>query len=122
MAGKLVHFEFPVQDPDRETKFFAEVFGWELKDSGMPDMDYRMVQTGEDQGGAVYKADGDANGVVIYFDSDDIDATIAKVRANGGEADDKQPIPGIGWFAGCKDPEGNAFSLYQRDESAAPPR
>ena len=120
MAGKLVHFEFPVQDPDRSTEFYGGVFGWEFRDSGMPDIDYRMVQTGDDQGGAVYKADRGATGAIIYFDTDDIDASIAKVREHGGEANDKQAIPSIGWFAACKDPEGNTFSLYQSDESAAP--
>ena len=28
-----------------------------------------------------------------------------------------QPIPQTGWFARCKDTEGNAFSLFQADES-----
>ena len=41
------------------------------------------------------------------------------MREHGGQADDKQPIPHIGWFARCTDTEGNTFSLYQRDESAA---
>jgi predicted enzyme related to lactoylglutathione lyase len=29
------------------------------------------------------------------------------------------PVPGYGWFAACKDTEGNAFSLWQSDESAS---
>ena len=37
----------------------------------------------------------------------------------GGEAEDKMPVPGYGWFAGCRDTEGNAFSLWQSDESAS---
>ncbi len=36
----------------------------------------------------------------------------------GGEAGDKSPVPGHGWFAACKDTEGNAFHLWQRDSSA----
>jgi predicted enzyme related to lactoylglutathione lyase len=28
------------------------------------------------------------------------------------------PVPSMGWFAACKDPEGNAFSLWQTDSSA----
>jgi predicted enzyme related to lactoylglutathione lyase len=28
-------------------------------------------------------------------------------------------VPSMGWFAACKDPEGNAFSLWQTDSSAA---
>jgi hypothetical protein len=62
-----------------------------------------------------------ASGTTIYLGSDDIDADLAQVRELGGEADDKQPIPSIGWFARCKDSEGNEFSLYQSDESAPMP-
>ncbi len=68
-------------------------------------------------GGAVYPAE--ESGTKVYFDTDDIDASIAKVRDGGGTADDKQPIPHVGWFAHCKDTEGNTFSLFQSDESVA---
>ena len=118
MAGKLVHFEIPVQDADRATGFYSSVFGWEFSDSGMPGIDYRMVRTGDDQGGAVYPSESGEKSLIVYFDTDDIDASLAKVRSSGGEGEDKQPIPGVGWFARCKDPEGTEFSLFQSDESA----
>jgi uncharacterized protein len=117
MPGKLVHFEVPARDAEREKAFYSGVFGWEFGDSAMPEMEYYMVRTGEDQGGAVYPSDKTGNGLVIYFDTDDIDASIAKVRELGGRAEDKMPIPHVGWFTPCSDPEGNAFSLFQSDES-----
>jgi predicted enzyme related to lactoylglutathione lyase len=119
VAGKLVHVEFPVRDVDRGVGFYSTVFGWEIGDSAMPDYDYRMFQTAEDQGGAVMQSDSPGT-PVIYFDTDNIDATLAKVREEGGPAEDKQPIPSIGWFARCKDPEGNEFSVYQSDRTVAP--
>jgi uncharacterized protein len=85
----------------------------------MPGMEYYMVRTGEDQGGAVYPAETPSKDIIIYFDTDDIDASIAKVRELGGKADDKSPIPQVGWFAHCADPEGHAFSLFQSDESVS---
>jgi uncharacterized protein len=118
MPGKLVHFELPAEDTGRARSFWSGVMGWDFGDSAMPDFEYYMVQTGEDQGGAIYPADPGQKGPIVYFDTDDIDASVAKVRDNGGQADDKQPIPEVGWFARCTDTEGNAFSLYQRDESA----
>jgi predicted enzyme related to lactoylglutathione lyase len=75
-----------------------------------------MTRTGDNQGGAIMQSDG-PTGIVIYFDTDDIDASIAKVREHGGTSDEKHPIPGIGWFTHCKDTEGNDFSLFQSDES-----
>jgi predicted enzyme related to lactoylglutathione lyase len=120
MAGRIVHVEFPVSDTKRGMEFYGGVFDWQFQDSGMPGIDYQMFRTGESDGGAIMQSDN-VGKPVIYLDTDDIDASIAKVRQHGGEAEDKEPIPTIGWFARCKDPEGNEFSLYQNDPSAAPP-
>ena len=40
------------------------------------------------------------------------------VRAQENEAQEKTPVQGYGWFAACQDTEGNAFSLWQSDQSA----
>lgn len=117
MAGKLVHVEIKASDVDRAQSFWSGVFGWEISASGMPGMDYRLFRTGEDQGGGLMA--GDPGRIDVYFDTDDIDGTVEKVRSGGGESSDKQPIPGIGWFANCKDTEGNAFNLFQSDEAAS---
>src|SRR5215211_4082352 len=94
MAGRLVHFELPADDTARARDFWSSLFGWSFR--------------GWD-------------GPIEYLDLDDMDAAIGRVRELGGEADDKQPIPGIGWFARARDTEGNRFSLYQSDESAPGP-
>jgi uncharacterized protein len=120
MAGKVVHIEIKASDPDRASGFYNNVLGWSFGASAMPDFDYRMTQLSDEQGAAVYQAEDAGSGLVVYFDTDEIDATIAKVREHGGEADDKQPIPQIGWFAACRDLDGNQFSLFQSDESAQP--
>ena len=116
MAGKLVHVEINAADADRAQGFWSGVFGWEIGPPMSPEMDYRMFQTAENQGGAIVGTD-EKGPLRVYFDTEDIDATIAKVRELGGEAEDKQPVPGHGWFAGCTDTEGNAFSLWQSDQS-----
>ena len=119
MGKKVVHVEFPAQDLDRAQRFWEGVGGWSIEDAGMPGIDYRMFQEG-DQGGAVYPME-DMQGPIVYYGSDDIDADLAKVRELGGEAEEKQPIPHVGWFARCEDTEGNAFSLFQSDESVQMP-
>jgi predicted enzyme related to lactoylglutathione lyase len=119
MPGKLVHFELPSKDPARAREFWSGVFGWSFSDPG-PGFQYWMTRTGEDQGGAVYPVQAGERGPIVYFDTDDIDSTIEKVRAKGGRANEKQPIPHIGWFARCTDTEGNDFSLFESDESVAP--
>jgi hypothetical protein len=119
MGLKVVHVEFPAQDTARGKKFWEGVGGWTLHDTEMPGITYLMDQEG-DQGFAVFSME-DASGTTIYLGSDDIDTSLTKVRELGGEAEDKQPIPSVGWFARCKDSEGNEFSLYQSDENAPVP-
>jgi predicted enzyme related to lactoylglutathione lyase len=113
MAGKIVHFELPAQDTARAKSFWGGVFGWEFGDP--MGMEYWLTRTGEDQGGAIFQSD--KRGMTVYFDTDDIDATLAKIGAEGGTAGNKMPIPSVGWFAACTDTEGNDFSVFQSDES-----
>jgi predicted enzyme related to lactoylglutathione lyase len=120
MAGKIVHVEIKAADNDRATSFYRDLFGWKFGESPMPDMDYRMVQLSEEMGVASYPSEEAGSGYLVYIDTDDIDASVAKARQLGGEAGDKQPIPHVGWFSHCKDTEGNVFGLFQSDESVSP--
>ena len=116
----IVHFELPSADNERAKGFYSGVFGWTFGGMDGP-FEYWMTQ-GEEPVGAIYKDDAaPGSGPVVYFATDDIDATLASVREHGGTADDKQPIPTIGWFARCKDTEGNSFSLFQGDETVPMP-
>ena len=121
MPGKIVHFELLAQDDGRGKAFWSGLFGWEFADSGMEGFSYWLTQAGGEPAGALYATDDvGAQGPIVYFDTDDIDASLAQVRELGGQAERKLPIPHVGWFARCHDTEGNAFSLFQSDESAGP--
>ena len=116
----IVHFELPAADAARAQGFWTGVFGWKFQSWQGP-IEYHMLDGGE-PGGAVYPSEELAGtGPIVYFGTDDIDAAVVRVRDNGGEAEDKQPIPTVGWFARCKDTEGNAFSLFQEDDSVPMP-
>jgi hypothetical protein len=111
--------EFPAEDIERSKAFWNGLFGWEFGDPAMPDMDYRMAKVSESCGVAIFEQEerGHPN---VYLDTDDIDAAMERARELGGSAEEKAPVPGHGWFARCQDSEGNAFHLWQSDESAAP--
>lgn len=124
---RLTHFEIYVDEPERAVKFYENVFGWIIKKWEGP-FDYWIVTTGEDEpginGGLVKrpKPVTGSDSVIAYVCSIDVksvDEFTEKVTANGGEVvNPKQPIPGVGWFAQCKDTEGNLFDLMQEDQSA----
>lgn len=118
MAGDIVHVEFPAEDVDRAQSFWSGLFGWEFGESQMPDLDYRMARTGENSGVAVWASDKGTGHPSYYFDVDDMEAARAKVAELGGSAEEKNPVPGMGWFTACKDSEGNTFSLWQTDSNA----
>jgi len=111
----IVHFELPADDVARAKGFWQGVFGWTFG-GGEGGFEYYMTQ-GEEPVGAIYPAQDGERGPVVYMATDDIDATLGNVAEAGGTAGEKQPIPGIGWFARCQDTEGNSFSLFQGDES-----
>lgn len=115
MAGNIVHFEINAKDASRAKSFYSSLFGWKYKDSEIPGIEYYVID-GANPGGAINPTVSEP-GPVVYFDTDDIDASIAKVRDLGGKSDDKMAIPSQGWFAACVDTEGNKFSLFQNDPS-----
>src|SRR5262249_8569600 len=116
MAGEIAHYEISASDVDRAQRFWSGLFGWEFGPSAMPEVDYRMARTGEESGAAL--TPGEPGHPNVYFSVDDIEAAIATVRELGGNAEEKQPVPTMGWFTACKDSEGNEFSLWQTDSSA----
>ena len=119
--SRVVHFEIPADDPERATKFYTKVFGWKINkwEGGM---DYWLVSTGDKSApgidGAIMQRSEMASTVVNSVDVPSVDDFIKKVTKNGGKVvTPKTPIPGIGYFAYCKDTEGNMFGIMQPDMS-----
>lgn len=60
-----------------------------------------------------------AGTVSVYIGTDDIEATLAKIEANGGKTlMPKSEIPQTGWFAFFQDPSGNNVALYTAMEQS----
>jgi predicted enzyme related to lactoylglutathione lyase len=117
--SSIVHFELPAGDTARAKDFWGSFLGWKFRDYE-GGFEYHMTE-GVEPVGAIYPAQSDERGPIVYFPVEDMDSAVDRVRELGGSADDKQPIPSIGWFARCQDTEGNRFSLFQSDESASMP-
>jgi predicted enzyme related to lactoylglutathione lyase len=120
MPGQVVHIEIPADDTSKGREFWGSLFGWELESYPGPS-EYHMARIGEQQGAAITNMEPGKRGTRAYFDVDDINAGVARVKELGGEADDAMPVPNMGWFAVCKDPHGNEFGLWQNDPSAPAP-
>jgi predicted enzyme related to lactoylglutathione lyase len=119
MAGQIVHLEIPADDTGQAREFWGSLFGWQFETYPGP-MEYHMARLADQQGAAIFSGKG-KKGTRPYFDVDDINAGAARVAELGGESKDAMPVPGMGWFAICKDSEGNEFGLWQTDPDASMP-
>jgi predicted enzyme related to lactoylglutathione lyase len=80
-----------------------------------------MTRISDQAGLAITNMEPGKRGIRPYFDVDDINAGAARVKELGGQANEPAPVPSMGWFATCKDTEGNEFGLWQNDPSAPAP-
>ena len=120
MTSRVVHFEIPVDEPDRAGAFYRDVFGWKIDRWGPAE--YWTTSTGEEPG---YGADGalkpraeGPEGVTIYVAVDDIDDALRRIPEAGGLlVTGKMPVPTMGWSAHVRDTEGNLVGLFQVDSS-----
>jgi uncharacterized protein len=122
MASRVIHFEIQADDIERAGKFYENVFNWEISQMMKAEeggMDYWGLKTGPDGtpgiNGGLYKRGEDK---LFTYDCtiqvDDIDKSIEDVKKNGGSIrGEKMEIPGVGWFVGGTDTEGNRFGLMQ---------
>jgi uncharacterized protein len=130
MSNRPVHFEIHASDPERSIAWYRDLFGWRFDKYPMP-TPYWGVITGDDKtpginGGLIQRmgvppVDGaPVTSWVVTVDVESVDASFAKALELGGrEALPKMPIPGMGWVAYVKDPDGNIIGLYQNDPKAA---
>jgi predicted enzyme related to lactoylglutathione lyase len=112
MVRKVVHLELYADDRPATAKFYAELFGWGLRD--FPDMGYTTLATGSEETGVgigTRSAESPA-GPVLYIESVDLQADLQAIVAQGGKAvDEPMEIPGVGTIAFFKDPAGNLMAL-----------
>jgi hypothetical protein len=116
--GSPTYLHIPAADVRAAAAFYGEVFGWTIHnaDSARPGF-----ETPNGNLGGAWMSDqtpmGDA-GLLLYIYVDDVEATVAKITANGGEIV-AEPYPqGTLRVATFRDPAGNLLGLWhetQRD-------
>jgi predicted enzyme related to lactoylglutathione lyase len=140
MMSRLCHFEIHACEPQRLTAFYQSLFGWKIQQWGTNE--YWVIKTGVIETGVIETDPGGQPGAVnggilrrrgpaaaagapvncfvCKLEVASTDDALAKAVSLGGSmAVPKAPVPGIGWLAYAKDPDGNIFGLLQPDKSAA---
>jgi predicted enzyme related to lactoylglutathione lyase len=112
--GALSWNELATPDIEESTRFYCRLFGWSTEAYGGLDMPYVTVKNrdGQANGGIRKAASTEPCYWLVYFGTDDLEASLARVRQLGGAAL-MQPIEmPTGRLAAVQDPQGAVFSLY----------
>ncbi len=120
---KVIHFEIPLDNPERATSFYSKTFGWKIDKYAGPE-DYWLVTAGEEKeiginGAFMRRGEAQMSQIGLAIGVPSVDDFLKKLAQNGGKAlTPKMPIPGVGYVAYFQDTEGNYLSIYQPDPSA----
>jgi len=104
--------------PDIETarEFYKNLFGWNVKVSP----EYTEIDLGTTGIGGMMQITPEMKGMPTawtpYFAVSDADATVEKIKSNGGQVFmGPHEIPNVGRFAICGDPQGAMFNIIKPD-------
>ena len=127
--GRTVHFEIQASEPQALIDFYGKMFDWSF--SKWEGGEYWLVGTGEvgapginggllPRRGARPEEGAAVNAFVCTVDVEDLDQSLALLKElKGTVAVPRMPVPGVGWLAYAKDPDGNIFGMMQNDASAS---
>ena len=114
------HLEIAASDPNAAAEFYSKVFGWKIEVE--ESMNYVQFAAEEGGIGGAFTEVSDENPagtVLAYVTTDDIEASLGKVEANGGKTlMPKTEIPGVGWFGVFSDTTGGTLALYTGNPEA----
>ena len=119
---RVTHFEINADDPQRLVNFYQDTFGWKITKWEGP-VDYWLVTTGEEGepgiNGAIMHRRDPSESTINTIEVISLDDSLVKIENAGGETvAQKIVVPGVGYMAYCKDPQGNTFGLMQTDSDA----
>jgi predicted enzyme related to lactoylglutathione lyase len=110
----IIHVEFSAKDRKALSKFYADVFGWEVEH--IDQIDYTTFKAGDGLGGGFNPVNETTppGTTTVYIATDDVTVSLKAVEKAGGtilvpESD----IPNTGKFGLFRDPQGNLVGLYK---------
>jgi uncharacterized protein len=114
--GALSWNELATTDLDASAEFYNELFGWQADAlEGMP-FPYRVIQNnGAGNGGMRASGENEPTYWLVYFGTDDIDASLAKATELGGTTLMGPMDIGMGKIGVVTDPQGAVFALFAGD-------
>jgi uncharacterized protein len=120
--GAFSWCELMTSDPKAAQAFYGEIFGWDMKDGPIGDIDYTVVSAGGEQIGGITGIPAGAPNMPpswgTYVTVDNVELTVKKAAALGGKVlMEPREIPDVGQFALIQDPQGAILSVISYGQS-----
>jgi uncharacterized protein len=113
----ISYLRIPAEEPDRSAAFYEAVFGWEVdrsrEEPSFTDGTGHVIGHFSPQHEVTGKA-----GVRPYIFVGNVDETLEKVAASGGEVETEPYPEGDLWVATFRDPAGNVIGVWQQGPPA----
>lgn len=123
--NRIGYFEIQSSDPQREIRFYQQLFGWTFTEQPRLPVTYYRMETPGLAGGLLKRPTAGkaglsgSNAFVCSVQVTDFDGMAARIVQAGGQVFiPKFAIPGRCWQGYFLDPDQNAFGLFQPDEQA----
>jgi uncharacterized protein len=116
--GALTLNQLNTSDPEAAARFYGDLFGWEARQqSDDPSQSYwGLFNEGNLNGGMMALPEGRPLPPhwLVYFGTDDADATVARIEELGGQVTiAPMAVPPSGRIAVGQDPQGAFFALFE---------
>jgi uncharacterized protein len=112
--GALSWNELATTDMDGAASFYSQLLGWSTDPMEGMEMPYLVIKASDgNANGGIRPAQGqEPNHWLVYFGTDDADASAAKVTELGGKVFMGPMDIGVGKIAIAQDPQGAVFALF----------
>src|SRR4030065_2836925 len=110
---KIVHIELSAKDRKALSKFYSDVFGWDIQH--IDEMNYTTFKAGDGVAGGFNPVtdENPAGTVLIYIETDDVTASLNDIQKAGGTIiSPEMDIYNTGKFGIFRDPQGNTIGLF----------
>ena len=122
MANPFTYLELHSTDVNRMKTFYAELFGWKMKDIPAPSIGvYTEIDTreGPPAGLMPQQEPGGRSGWLAYVSVPKLDETVARAQRLGASVvAPRTEIKDVGWFAILQDPSGARIGVFEKAAAA----
>jgi uncharacterized protein len=118
MANPFTYVELHTTDCARAKSFYAELFGWKMKDTDIPGFGtYTEIEIGEGPGAGLMPLSetGGRSAWLAYVRVESLDRSVARAQKLGATVlAPRTEIKNVGWFAILIDPAGARIALFEK--------